>query len=526
MGWKLLYTMETENHIRWRSSLLRLTQAGLILIFIFGFVLGVAVSSVVFVPPLFAILLLFVSFAILLAEKLHQNEVSQEVLLIFLLLLSFSLGALRYAVKDFHEPAVPEMNGVVVSEPEDKETLRSFVLKSDNGERVLVYAPLYSPVQYGDRVEVSGSLERPGIIENEGGPAGDGASRPFDYGKFLAKDDIYYTLSFVEAEIVSSGHGNPIKAALFMLKRNFVGRIKSILAEPHASLLAGLIVSGREAMPKDILEEFRRAGVIHIVVLSGFNITLIADFMRKLFQNLFIYTKLPASPKAAAGAAIVGIILFVIMTGAEATVVRAAIMALTVVAAKLFGRNYSAPRALLAAGFVMLLENPKILIFDPSFQLSFLATLGLIYLMPLIDRPLSCWTAKWAKLRETFSQTLATQLAVLPLLVYSMGDMSLVSLPANMLILLIIPFTMLAGFLAALISYVSIILAWPISLAAHLLLSWILFVSHILGNLSFASLTVPPISIWIVVLIYLAFVAAIKFSSTFFQFKFTKKSST
>jgi competence protein ComEC len=506
--------MEANHHTPSTSSY--------ILLFIFSFASAVALSSTTFISPLVSLLIIFVGLAALLGEKIHNYKISKEVLFLSLALIALGLGALRYAVKDFHELVVPETVGVVVSEPEDRDNFRRFVLVSDNGERVLVQAPLYSPVQYGDRVEVEGKLERPGVIEDIDG------GRPFDYGRYLSKDDIYYTLSFTEVVIISSGHGNLIKAALLKLKSNFVGKIREILTEPQASLLAGLIVAGRDAMPRDILEEFRRAGVIHIVVLSGFNVTLIAEFMRKGFQSLFIHSRLPASPRVAAGAAIAGIILFVIMTGAEATVVRAAIMALTVVAAKLFGRNYSASRALLLAGFAMVLHNPKILAFDPSFQLSFLATLGLIYLMPVIDAQLGGETAKLGslgKLREVFSQTLATQLAVLPALIYMMGDVSLVSLPANMLVLLIIPLTMLVGFLAVLVSYISIIIAWPLSFASHLLLSWILFVSSTLGNLSFASIAVPPIPAWLVISVYLLAIVLLKFSSTLAQFKLTKKSS-
>src|SRR3989338_8704403 len=212
-----------------------------------------------------------------------------------------------------------------------------------------------------------------------------------------------------------------------------------------------------------------------------------------------------ANPKVAAGASILGILLFVLMTGAEATVVRAALMVLGVIAAKMFGRAYSAPRALKFSGFIMIVQNPKILVFDPSFQLSFLATCSLIYIVPIIEKYLNVVPEKWG-LRLTIATTLATQATVLPLLIYSMGDFSLVSLPANILVLLIIPATMLVGFIATLIAYTSSILALPFSYVAYILLAWILGVSSVFGRLSLASITVPPVSIWVVTLIYLAIV--------------------
>src|SRR3989344_4842149 len=479
----------------------RETNTSSIFVFIAGFVLGVLFSSFISIVPLVSLFIIIIGLTLLIAERIWNKRINKEVLFLSLLFLSFGLGALRYSVKDFHEPLSPDSQGVVVNEPEQRENTTRFVLRADNGEKVLVNADLYSPVQYGDRVEVVGKFEKLGVIDNGG--------RPFDYGKFLAKDDIYHVLNFAEVDVLSSGHGNPIKDRLFKIKKSFVSKIKEILSEPYSSLLSGLIVSGREAMPKDILEEFRRAGVIHIVVLSGYNITIIAEFMRRIFQNFFLITRIRAAPRLAATASIIGVISFVLMTGAEATVVRAAIMVLTVIVAKMFGRNYSASRALLVTGFVMLLENPKILVFDPSFQLSFLATLALIYVVPIIDRYLKVVPEKWG-LRMIVATTLATQLTVLPLLVYSMGDFSLVSLPANILVLLAVPLTMLVGFIATLIAYVSSILALPLSYITHLLLVWILGVSSTLGNLSFASVPVQPISIWLVAFIYIVIIIFVR----------------
>ena len=150
----------------------------------------------------------------------------------------------------------------------------------------------------------------------------------------------------------------------------------------------------------------------------------------------------------------------------------------------------------------MILENPKILVFDMSFQLSFLATLALIYVSPVVGRYLHRVPEKWG-LRTVLATTIATQTMVLPYLIYTMGDFSLVALLANVLILLIIPVTMLAGFLASLVAYVSSILALPFSYVAHLLLAWILGVSNYLGNLSFSIIKVSVFPFWITLLMYL-----------------------
>jgi len=157
-----------------------------------------------------------------------------------------------------------------------------------------------------------------------------------------------------------------------------------------------------------------------------------------------------------------------------------------VIMAKSFHRPYSAPRALLSAGFLMVLHNPKILVFDASFQLSFLATCGLIYVVPKVAKHLQ-WITERFKAREIMATTIGTQITVLPLLIYLTREVSIVSLPANILVLFFIPHVMFAGFFATLIAYVSPILALPLTYLAHLILSWILFIGHFLGNLPFAT---------------------------------------
>ena len=421
-----------------------------------SFAAGIFLSSFVPILPLVAVLIIAVGTAILLVQK--------EAFLVALILISVALGIIRYDIKDFHDVMTPTAHGIVVSEPEDKESTRQFTYQSDNGEKVLVSVPLYTPVAYGDEVQVSGKPARPGVING------------FDYGAYLSKDDIYWTENFSKVSVLAHGKGNRVKAALYAMKHNFVAHIDKILPEPSAGLLAGFLVAGKEALPQNILDDFKRAGVIHIVVLSGFNVTLIAQFILRLTLSRV--------------AALLGVVAFILMTGASASVVRAGIMAIVALMAKFIGRAYSAPRALIFAAFFMLLENPKILVFDPSFQLSFLATLGLIYLMGPIERRLHFLPEKF-QFKEIVSQTIATQLAVLLLLIYSTGHVSLVSLPANIFILPFVPATMLVGFAAAVLSYIHVIVAWPVSFASHILLTYILFAAHFFSSLPFATISVP-----------------------------------
>jgi competence protein ComEC len=470
--------------------------------FLIGFISSVLVSSFIRISPLVSVLVLTVAVAVYATERVWNGEVLRDIALVVILFAALGLGALRYAIKDFHETTTPVATGIVASEPEHRDADTRFIFQSDNGERVLVSTDLASRVEYGDRVEVEGRLKVPGVIVD------DTSGREFDYGAYLAKDDIYYTESFAKVKKLDEGSliansptpdgeqakSSRIISALLKVKNSFVGKIKSILPEPEASLLAGLIVAGKEALPGNVLDDFKRAGVVHIVVLSGYNVTIIAEFF------LFVFAFLGLRRAAAASA--IAIVLFTLMTGATATVVRAAIMVIALLAGKIIGRPYHPGRILLATAFLMIVWNPKVLVFDPSFQLSFLAMIALVYVTPLVEKLLRKVPGKFG-FREMLSVTLATQITVLPYLMYSVGNISVVSIFTNILILVFVPYTMLIGFAATLLAYLSPIIAWPLAFVVHALLRYVLGVAHFFGSLSFASIHINHVSVWCIVLLYI-----------------------
>lgn len=438
---------------------------------LWGFVFGVLIATFVFIPPLVSLLIIFVAFAVFFLER-HA--------IILIALIAFALGTLRFEIKDFHTLVAPGDVGVVVSEVEYRDLDTRFVVKTNTGEKVLVSTDLLSEVKYGDEVKLLGQAK---------------TLKPGGYANYLSKDDIFYTMNFAKVEVLSSGNGNKVKSALLKVKSVLVERVRSILPEPEASLLAGLIVSGKQALPVETLDEFKRAGVVHIVVLSGYNITIIAEFLFAFFGFL--------SLRSRAGISLIGVAMFTLMAGAPATVLRGAIMVMLLMLGKIFGREGSAPRILLFTAVVMVMINPKILVYDPSFHLSFLAMLGIIYGVPIVRDWLAGLGSIPTWLIDILATTLATQIFVFPYLLYNMGNFSTVFLLANLAVLLVIPFTMLSGFLATILAFISTILAWPLTFIAHLLLVWILAVASFLGNLPFASLEIESFPLWVTLILYI-----------------------
>ncbi len=464
---------------------------------------GVAVASLSNIVNAISLFLVLLTLGFTLIAIVYRRTIY---LTVACLALCSLLGVMRYAywearpleqTLEAHVGKVVELEGIVKGEPDVRERatrtllLAHTVIQGSASTTLLRprYVELsiarYPEYAYGDKLRVSGKLNRPKkFVEADG--------RVFDYPMYLASKDVHYQMLFPAVTQTGSGKGNAVIATLYEMKQQFLNRLSVIFPEPHRSLLGGLLLGGKQSLGGEWLEIFRNAGVVHIVVLSGYNMTIVSEWIVLCFRFLGFYGSLSAGG--------IGIVLFAIMTGGGATVVRAAIMAIIALLARATGRTYTMGRALLVAGVCMVLQNPSILLFDPSFQLSFLASLGLVYVSPILDARITFF-ARYVVLREVFVSTLATQLMVLPLLLYQTGLLSIVSLPANMLILPVIPFTMFFGFLAGVVSLIVPALGFIVALPAHAFLSWTLFIAKSSASIPFAVVGVTP-SIYMTVLAY------------------------
>jgi competence protein ComEC len=407
------------------------------------------------------------------------------------------------------EPASPLLNGlvgervvmrgVVIGEPDTRETNVRLLVRIDKieraglpqiaSERVLIFTDLFPEYRYGDEILIRGILERP---QNRAQVAGE---EQFDWVAYLAKDRIYHQMFRPEIEILSHDGGNALILSLYRIKNSFLDNLKRIIPEPESALAGSLIVGGKQSLGKDLLADFQTTGVIHIVVLSGFNLSVVAYGIMKLLERL------PRSVGFLGG--VLGITLFALMAGAGAATVRAAIMALIVVLARGLGRRFDATMALVVAGFAMLIYQPSLLVYDTGFQLSFLATAGLIYISPLIEERLR-WVPRWRYLdmRGLTSATIAAQIAVLPWLLYKIGTLSLLALPVNLLVLPFVPAAMLFGFLAGALGWVFTLVAVPFGWIVYAILFYMISVVQFFADIPFAAVVIHKFPLWVAILLY------------------------
>lgn len=290
-----------------RNLIFKTMSRRLVIAVLTGFIGGVFLRSFVDFGWTFALFFIFLG-AMFCAFYFYKRTAFY--LLIGFLFISAGFGILRY---DAIGSGLPQqyssfeksvgskftLEGIVVDEPDEMENYTRLIVEKDE-VKTLVYAQNYPKFNYGDKVKVNGVLKNPEKFTAD-----------FDWPAYLAKDDIYFEMFYPEIELVSSGNGSFIKRKLFELKGDFLSTISRVVPEPHAAFLGGITVGARRNIPERLRNNFIKTGVIHIVALSGYNVTIVADSVMRVFSFLPRFFGI--------GFGVLGIILFAIMTGASAT---------------------------------------------------------------------------------------------------------------------------------------------------------------------------------------------------------------
>lgn len=418
--------------------------------------------------------------------KVHDRTVIS----VGLCVLTFGFGYIRFAHLNTQESTLPESGritraGTIVEYPDIRDASVRVVLETEEEyERVLVSLPVGTRLSYGDRVTVSGIIQIPEAFETDSG-------RIFDYTAYLRRQGIRRHISFASVHITTPATLS-LKGILFQLRASIESRLRSVVPEPESSLVLGMLLGGKSGLGTDLTNTFTRAGIIHIVVLSGYNITIIAELVRLMLSRVPFLARTWGSG--------ITIILFVIMAGADASAVRAGCMAVIALTARATGRPYVALRALALTALAMTLWNPLILLYDPGFILSVCATLGIIVLTDAISHRLTFVRLNF--LREIVATSLAAYLAVLPYLAFQIGAVSIVALIVNPLVLPLVPLAMLLGAVTGVLAFLSLPFAFLLAFPLVLLLRTLIAITQLFSALPFASITVPVWSGVVIALIY------------------------
>lgn len=424
----------------------------------------------------------------------------------------FLLAALRYvtALPHFDDRSLAAWNdrgpraivGDVVEPVQVKDRVANMRLAATRvqGDRgwqevsglALLQVPRETDIRYGDRVQVYGEPATPAEFED------------FSYKDYLARQGIHSVIrSYGNVTLLARDQGDPFRTALYAFRGRALTTIYAIFPEPAGSLLAGILVGDDSGMPRDLQDAFQATNTAHIIAISGFNIGILAGVLSTLMRRI--------PGKRRATLIIAGLVLYTLLVGASPSVVRATIMASLTVVAVSFYRQNEALNALAIAALVMSAQNPQV-VFDPSFQLSFLATLGLILYTEPLTRGFQLLLEQWVTgerakqvvgaLSDSLIVTVAAQITTLPLILFSFHRLSLVGLITNLLVLPVQPAVEIFGGAATLVAMavqpVGQVLAW----IAWAFLEWTIAIVRATAALPLASVEIGRFDLPLLVLAY------------------------
>lgn len=366
----------------------------------------------------------------------------------WILLAAFLAGALRYQMTQ--KPAAPGdiswynddgvtyiIEGVVYKPPTEGDTylrvkvrterfrpINDYTFSSVKGN-LLVYLPPNETLRYGDRIRLQGSLLTPPEDEH------------FSYREVLARRGIYAYMPRAKAKFMQHNQGNPLLAVIYSLRDKAQVVIYRIFPDPEASLIAGILLGVESGIPEEVKTAFVQTGTAHIIAISGFNINIISALIAGLLGAFL-------GKRRGAVTAVIAIAIYAVLVGGSAAVVRAAIMGGLSIFASQVGRRQEGINTLAFVAALMALGNPNVL-WDVGFQLSFMATLGLILYAEPLAQGFESLISRWFSMRvvkriknpisEFVLFTLAAQITTYPVMIYHFQRVSLTSLIANPIIL-------------------------------------------------------------------------------------------
>ena len=439
-----------------------------------------------------------------------KNLVSLKYILfaVFIFYLGFFNAYFRIHTTDELVPYAGEkvtLKGQIVSIPNSniKEKTKFFfkVYEADNtkvsGKTLVTVAAEdndFSEFQTGDFYEVYGSLKLP---FKAGNPS------QFDYGKYLKNFDTF-TVFYADKENFKPLQNKmtfkwKLLRKLNVIRDGIVDVHSKHLGSPNLEILGGIVFGDDAIAPPDYIKaSFVNSGLLHILAASGMNVAFIYGFWFFLLFRL----KVPYKIIVISGMGL--IVIYTFMTGLGASVIRAALMLILILAGKLIDRDAHSVSLLAFVATVMLLYNPAF-INDVGFQLSFIVTFGLLTTASVIFERVQ--TSKLGNyVLSALLVPIVAQIWVAPIQMFYFNTFSTYSIFANVLSVPFLSVVSFGGFLssiAAIFSPLTDKICFVLDFVLNYVLDIIVFISNYFAGLSNSLLTTPHPNLIQIALYYL-----------------------
>ena len=392
--------------------------------------------------------------------------------------------------------------GVVVSNKEEKKFSNKYKIETKyNNTKIRLYIMVKKDIQlkYGDKIEFMGEYIRPEKRRNYKG---------FDYSNYLKQLKIYGTMKITNVKVIEERKANPIFQISNEIKTKIISNTKETLDEETSAILLGLILGNKDDIDENIEENFRSAGMAHILAVSGMHVTYVilglSLIMKKILgkRRNYIFC-------------ICVLIVYMFITNFSASVTRAGIMGIIMILSKIFYRKNDIYTALSISLFIILIYNP-FLIQSLGLLLSYGGVIGIILLNKTILSILKNIKVKnkkykyfikpkiqnsLDKIKEIISVSISVQIFIFPIAIYNLNTFNPYFFISNLLLSIVIGPIIIIGFLfiiVILINYqITKFFIEPIKIGIKILI----YISKI-GKLPFSKIYIPTLSLFSIFIYY------------------------
>lgn len=390
------------------------------------------------------------------------------------------------------DKSIISVTAVVIKGPSEGEYNYKYTVKARTGKyknkKFIVYINKKNKklLEYGDLIEIKGEYSAPEVARNYKG---------FDYSQYLKTLNIYGTIKVEESKIINKNHLSPILISINNIKEKMIDNANRNMPKRTANLLLGILIGERDNIQEDIIESFRTANLSHILAVSGAHTSYI------ILGITYLISKSKTPKRIGYIITIINLLIFIIITGASYSVVRACIMAIVVIGAKICYRKENFFTSICISLIIILIQNP-FAINDIGLKLSFMGTAGIV----IFNKSITNFFIKLKikqKIAEALSVTFSAQLMIMPITILNFNTISLTFFISNILASPLLGIIIIFGFISIFISSILNPISKILFLILHIFLELLILVSKVTEKIPGSSILVKTPNILFAIVYYI-----------------------
>lgn len=348
-------------------------------------------------------------------------------------------------------------------------------------------------LKYGDKIEFYLEYEKPSTARNYMG---------FDYSNYLKTKKIFGTVNLKEedVEIISHDNSNIILRKIYELRNLMKTKIEKLLPKETSGLCLGMLIGETSGIEENMQENFRDSNLSHILAVSGANVSYI------IVSITYIFNKMCLRKRLSKIISIILLILFMLLTGCTSSVNRACIMAILMLIAELLYRKSDVYNNLAISALILLIINPSSLL-DIGFQLSYMGTIGIVFLHDKIGSFIKINNKIVKYFFEMIVVTTCANLAIIPIMMFHFNTISLTFYFSNIIVGPILGIVVIIGFIMFFISLIFTPISSLIAIVLNLMLKFIIKIAEITANMPFSKIAIITPSFFFIIVWYLIIIS-------------------